>query len=65
MNYDVVAITRHNAVTHETVVLVAHTAFKEYHGGRVSLRHVHFGGVLEEILFEMKTVQTSNESLKG
>ena len=63
MSPDVVGITRHNPVTHETVVVVSHTAFDKnaIDYGRVFLKHIPIGGVLEEILFEMKMVETSPE----
>ncbi|KAF8361461.1 agl-1, partial [Pristionchus pacificus] len=57
MSPDVVGITRHNAVTHESVVVVSHTAFNKDaidRDGRVNLRWIPICGVLEEILFEME-----------
>lgn len=54
MNFDIVAITRHNPETHDTVILVAHTAFVK--GaiclGRPPVRDVYFEGSLDEIIFE-------------
>ncbi|RCN32381.1 glycogen debranching enzyme, partial [Ancylostoma caninum] len=63
MNFDVVGITRHNPVTHDTIVVVSHTAFNKQiiHRDRVHLRHIPIGGVLEEILFEMRMDQESPE----
>nr|APP18135.1 glycogen-debranching enzyme [Anisakis simplex] len=54
MNFDIVAITRHNPKTHDTVVLVAHTAFKKdaICLNRPPVRDVYFQGSLDEILFE-------------
>ncbi|GMR35805.1 hypothetical protein PMAYCL1PPCAC_06000, partial [Pristionchus mayeri] len=57
MSPDVVGITRHNAVTHESVVTISHTAFNKHavdREGRVNLRWIPISGVLEEILFEME-----------
>ncbi|RCN31732.1 putative glycogen debranching enzyme [Ancylostoma caninum] len=67
MNFDVVGITRHNPVTHDTIVVVSHTAFNKQiiHRDRVHLRHIPIGGVLEEILFEMRMDQESPEPNPG
>ncbi|VDM73730.1 unnamed protein product, partial [Strongylus vulgaris] len=64
MSPDVVGITRHNPVTHDTVVVVSHTAFNKnaVNRDRVYLRHIPIGGVLEEILFEMRMDQVDPES---
>ncbi|CAI5441641.1 unnamed protein product [Caenorhabditis angaria] len=61
MNSDIVGITRHNPITHETVVVVSHTSFNSfnyvhYPGG---LKHIPIGGVLEKVLFEMKLNEIS------
>ncbi|EYB99073.1 hypothetical protein Y032_0125g1273 [Ancylostoma ceylanicum] len=63
MSFDVVGITRHNPITHDTIVVVSHTAFNKQiiHRDRVHLRHIPIGGVLEEILFEMRMDQESPE----
>uniref|UniRef100_A0A8R1HSN3 Glycogen debranching enzyme n=1 Tax=Caenorhabditis japonica TaxID=281687 RepID=A0A8R1HSN3_CAEJA len=62
MNADIVGITRHNPVTHETVVVVSHTAFsKHYNHHSGGLKHIPIGGVLEKALFEMKLTETSPE----
>ncbi|KAL6734396.1 hypothetical protein Aduo_004940 [Ancylostoma duodenale] len=63
MSYDVVGITRHNPVTHDTIVVVSHTAFNknDIHKDRVYLKHIPIGGILEEILFEMRIDQESPE----
>uniref|UniRef100_A0A9J2PSW9 4-alpha-glucanotransferase n=1 Tax=Ascaris lumbricoides TaxID=6252 RepID=A0A9J2PSW9_ASCLU len=54
MNFDIVAITRHNPETHDTVILVAHTAFVKGAVclGRPPVRDVYFEGSLDEIIFE-------------
>ncbi|GMS83451.1 hypothetical protein PENTCL1PPCAC_5626 [Pristionchus entomophagus] len=57
MSPDVVGITRHNAITHESVVVISHTAFNKGaidREGKVNLRWIPISGVLEEILFEME-----------
>ncbi|KAK6735058.1 hypothetical protein RB195_018326 [Necator americanus] len=63
MNPDVVGITRHNPITHDTIVVVSHTAFNKHniHKDRVFLRHIPIGGILDEILFEMGIHQESPE----
>ncbi|KAK5982124.1 hypothetical protein GCK32_003796 [Trichostrongylus colubriformis] len=45
MSPDVVGITRHNPVTHDTVVVVAHTAFNKHqiNKDRVYLKHIPIG----------------------
>ncbi|KIH61800.1 hypothetical protein ANCDUO_07921 [Ancylostoma duodenale] len=67
MSYDVVGITRHNPVTHDTIVVVSHTAFNknDIHKDRVYLKHIPIGGILEEILFEMRIDQESPEPNPG
>ncbi|WKX94508.1 hypothetical protein Q1695_011636 [Nippostrongylus brasiliensis] len=66
MNPDIVGITRHNPVTHDTVVVVSHTAFNNnIHKDRVYLKHIPIGGVLEEILFEMRVVEEAPQSEPG
>ncbi|CAJ0581715.1 unnamed protein product, partial [Mesorhabditis spiculigera] len=62
MNTDIVGITRHNPASHKTVVLVAHTAFTGHKDGNVDVKWIPLGGQLDEILFEMKLVQTQDES---
>ncbi|KAK6026744.1 hypothetical protein OSTOST_07274, partial [Ostertagia ostertagi] len=55
MSPDVVGITRHNPITHDTVVVVSHTAFNKYQISKGSC-------VLETILFEMRIDEKSSES---
>ncbi|KHJ99115.1 putative glycogen debranching enzyme [Oesophagostomum dentatum] len=64
MSPDVVGITRHNPVTHDTVVVISYTAFDKnaINKDRVFLRHIPIGGVLEEILFEMRMEEIAPES---
>ncbi|CAB3411249.1 unnamed protein product [Caenorhabditis bovis] len=62
MDADIVGITRHNPISHETIVVVSHTAFsKHYVPRKYGLKHIPIGGILERALFEMKVIETSPE----
>ncbi|PAV72197.1 hypothetical protein WR25_00028 isoform A [Diploscapter pachys] len=63
MNEDVVGITRHNPQTHDTVILVARTAFDwgKVHRWTPDLKHFPFGGHLEEVIFEMEFLQLTDQ----
>lgn len=65
MNEDIVGVTRHNPANHETVVVVSHTAFNknQIHRDRVFLKRIPIGGILEEILFEMRIDEEYSESI--
>lgn len=54
MNDDIVAITRHSPTTHESVILVAHTAFSNPapYTGPSGVKPLCFEGCLDEIIFE-------------
>lgn len=54
MHRDIVAVTRHNPTTHESVILVAHTAFDRPHpsAGPTGVRPLQFEGQLDEIILE-------------
>lgn len=54
MHRDIVAVTRHNPTTHESVILVAHTAFGQPHpsAGPTGVRPLQFEGKLDEIILE-------------
>ena len=58
MDTDVVAVTRHSALTHESVVLVAFTAFRHPDPNakdlRRHLRPLRVEGVVEEIILEAR-----------
>lgn len=56
MNPDIVCITRQNPITHESFLLVAHTAFghPEPHAGPTYVRPLTFEGKFEEIYFELE-----------
>lgn len=60
MDSDIVAVTRHSPITHESVVLVAFTAFKHPDSNARDLRrHVkslRVEGVVEEIILEARLV---------
>lgn len=54
MSPDVVAVTRHSPSTHESVILVAHTSFRNPDpcAGPSSIRPLRFEGALQEIILE-------------
>ena len=54
MTPDVVAVTRHNPATHESVVLVAHTAFRKPNDstGQGKIPPLKLDGSIQEIVFE-------------
>lgn len=54
MNPDIVAVTRHNPATHESVILVAHTCFDNPNTNAepTAVRSLQFEGSLREIILE-------------
>uniref|UniRef100_A0A1A9WR90 Glycogen debranching enzyme n=1 Tax=Glossina brevipalpis TaxID=37001 RepID=A0A1A9WR90_9MUSC len=54
MDPNVVAVTRHSPLTHESIILVAHTAFSYPHAsaGPSYVRPLYFEGNLDEIVLE-------------
>lgn len=61
----VVTVTRHNPVTHDTVVLVAYTSFcPPAHIAAQHLRPLKVQGNLDEILFEMEQRAVSQKYAK-
>lgn len=54
MNPDIVAVTRHSPATHQSVILVAHTAFgyPNKNASPTSVRPLRFEGNLDEIILE-------------
>ncbi|KAL3124734.1 hypothetical protein niasHT_001571 [Heterodera trifolii] len=57
VNSDVVAVTRHNPTTHESVLLIAHTCFSSFKW-IPNCRPIKVADEISEILFEIKTVET-------
>ncbi|KAH7710427.1 glycogen debranching enzyme [Aphelenchoides avenae] len=58
VNADVVAITRHNPVTRESVLLIAHTCFStSAFRWKPECRNVDVADDITDILFEVKTVE--------
>ena len=52
---DVVTVTRHNPVSHETIILVAYTAFRPSGlESQAYVRPLRVQGELQAILFEME-----------
>ena len=62
MNYDVVAVTRHNPSTHESVVAVCHTMFSKDTdpNAKAGLQPVRVEGLLEKVLIEARVVKTGD-----
>lgn len=54
MNPDIVAVTRHSPATHQSVILITHTAFSYPHpnAGPTFVRPLRFEGFLDEIILE-------------
>ncbi|XP_070066606.1 glycogen debranching enzyme isoform X2 [Drosophila virilis] len=63
MDPNVVAVTRHSPNTHQTVILVAHTAFSYPHpnAGATNVRPLRFEGVLDEIILEANLTMKSDK----
>ena len=58
MTADVVAVTRHCPVTHQSIVLVAHTAFNHPNDGTQQgyIKPLVLDGRVEEVVFEAQVV---------
>lgn len=54
MDPNIVAVTRHSPITHQSVILVAHTAFgyPNMYAGPTAVRPLQFEGSLDEIILE-------------
>ncbi|ALC41670.1 CG9485, partial [Drosophila busckii] len=63
MDPNVVAVTRHSPITHQTVILVAHTAFgyPDPNAGATHVRPLCFEGVLDEIILEAGLTMKSDK----
>lgn len=61
-NEDVVAVTRHNPITHESVLVISHCAFGAFKWQPIGFEHkgIPVADDLVEILFEVKTVERSD-----
>lgn len=62
INPDVVAVTRQNPITHESFILVAHTAFSypNENAGPTYVRPLTFEGKLEEVYLEVEIQSRKN-----
>jgi len=63
MDPNVVAVTRHSPTTHQSVILVAHTAFgyPSPNAGPTGIRPLRFEGVLDEIILEASLTMQSDK----
>ncbi|XP_016953294.2 glycogen debranching enzyme isoform X1 [Drosophila biarmipes] len=63
MDPNVVAVTRHSPSTHQSVILVAHTAFgyPSPNAGPTGIRPLRFEGVLDEIILEASLTMKSDK----
>ncbi|XP_068144512.1 glycogen debranching enzyme [Drosophila tropicalis] len=63
MDPNVVAVTRHSPSTHQTVILVAHTAFSypDPNAGPTHVRPLTFEGVLDEVILEASLTMQSDK----
>jgi len=63
MDPNVVAVTRHSPITHQSVILVAHTAFgyPSPNAGPTGIRPLRFEGVLDEIILEASLTMQSDK----
>ncbi|XP_062560006.1 glycogen debranching enzyme isoform X2 [Armigeres subalbatus] len=64
MHPDIVAVTRHSTQNHETVILVAHTAFSypSPWAGPTGVRPLRFEGDLVEIIFEVQIYKKTGQT---
>lgn len=64
MSEDIVAVTRHNPINHETVILVSFTAFRQPGGCtpvQPGVRNLRVEGQLAEIILEARFVSKKSE----
>ena len=68
MDTDIIAVTRHSPTTHESVVLVAFTAFNRPDPNANDLRRyikpLRVEGIVEEIILEASLVHKSSKLVK-
>lgn len=57
VNADVVAVTRHNPSSHQSVLLIAHTCFGTFKWTPDNCRPISVADNIDAILFELKTVE--------
>ncbi|XP_055546632.1 glycogen debranching enzyme isoform X2 [Wyeomyia smithii] len=64
MHPDIVAVTRHSTLNHETVILVAHSAFSYPNpwAGPTGVRPLRFEGNLLEIIFEVQIYKKTGQT---
>lgn len=60
MNDDVIAVTRHNPITHESIILVSYTAFHHDNPTR-AVKNLKIEGELIEIILEAKILRKDDE----
>ncbi|KAI1711883.1 glycogen debranching enzyme, glucanotransferase domain-containing protein [Ditylenchus destructor] len=61
VNEDIVAITRHNPRTHESVLLISHCCFSQFKW-TPDCKSIHIADDIASILFEVKTVESPMEN---
>lgn len=61
MDTDVVAVTRHNPSTHQSVILVAYTAFHlpDPHFHRTGMKPLTVEGTVDEVILEASLTHSS------
>jgi glycogen debranching enzyme len=64
INVDTVAVTRHNPLTHESVLVISHTCFSGFNWNPAA-KEIHIADNISEILFEVKTIERPKDSLGG
>lgn len=63
MDPNIVAVTRHSPITHQSVILVAHTSFGYPHpnAGATFVKPLRFEGCLDEIILEAEICMTGDK----
>lgn len=66
MDPNIVAVTRHSTVTHQSIILVAHTSFSfpGINCQPTRVRPLRFEGVLDEIILEASMIYTPDHTYK-